>query len=80
MINHQDPKLFIATIVDLETMGMDPKVNEIIEIGLLSFSFTNGEGIINLVNSYNELQDPGKPLPSKSDASSLNVTPFSLEH
>jgi DNA polymerase-3 subunit epsilon len=61
--NYQDPKIFIATIVDLETMGMDPKANEIIEIGLLSFSFTNGDGIINLFGSYNELQDPGKPIP-----------------
>lgn len=61
--NYQDPKIFIATIVDLETMGMDPKSHEIIEIGILSFSFTNGDGIINIVDSYNELQDPGKPIP-----------------
>jgi DNA polymerase-3 subunit epsilon len=28
-INSQDPKVFIATIVDLETMGMDPKTHNL---------------------------------------------------
>lgn len=64
-VNHQDPKIFIGTIIDLETMGMDPKSDEIIEIGILSFSFTNGDGIINIFDSYNELQDPGKSIPAE---------------
>lgn len=46
-------------------MGMDPKSDKIIEIGILSFSFTNGDGIINIFDSYNELQDPGKPIPAE---------------
>ncbi|KTC83715.1 3'-5' exonuclease [Legionella brunensis] len=62
-ILNQDPKIFVATIVDLETMGMDAQTNEIIEIGLLSFAFTNGDGVINILDSYNELQDPGKLIP-----------------
>lgn len=51
-IPNQDPKVFLATIVDLETMGMDARTNEIIEIGLLSFTFTNGDGILNIYDSY----------------------------
>ena len=61
----QDTKHFIATIIDLETMGMDARNHEIIEIGLLSFSFSNGDGIIGILNSYNELHDHGKPIPAE---------------
>jgi DNA polymerase-3 subunit epsilon len=62
---NQDPKLFIATIVDLETMGMNAKAHEIIEIGLLSFSFSTGDGIVAVMDTYNELNDPGKPIPAE---------------
>ena len=58
-------KCFIATIVDLETMGLDATQNEIIEIGLLSFSFSTNAGILAVVDTYNELNDPGKPIPAE---------------
>lgn len=60
-----DPKQFIATIIDLETMGLHAAQHEILEIGMLSFSFTTGDGILAIVDSYNELNDPGKPIPSE---------------
>ncbi|MCW8472343.1 3'-5' exonuclease [Fluoribacter gormanii] len=56
-------KVFITTIIDLETMGMDATQHEIIEIGLLSFSFSNEDGILGIKHTYNELNDPGKPIP-----------------
>lgn len=60
-----DPKCFVATIIDLETMGLDAKQHEIIEIGLLSFSFSSIDGILGIVATYNELHDPGKPIPDE---------------
>lgn len=60
-----ESKVFIATIIDLETMGMDATKDEILEIGLLSFSFTNDYGILSIKHSYNELNDPGKPIPAE---------------
>ncbi|BCA97223.1 DNA polymerase III subunit epsilon (plasmid) [Legionella antarctica] len=60
-----DPKQFIATIIDLETMGLNATQHEILEIGMLSFSFSTGDGIIAIVDSYNELNDPGKPIPAE---------------
>lgn len=58
-----DSKQFIATIIDLETMGLDATEHEIIEMGLLSFSFSTADGILALIDTYNELNDPGKPIP-----------------
>jgi DNA polymerase III subunit epsilon len=60
-----ESKQFIATIIDLETMGLNPRTNEIIELGMLSFSFTNGDGILGVIDAYNELNDPGKPIPAE---------------
>lgn len=56
-------RTFVATIIDLETMGLDATQHEIIEIGLISFLFSKEDGILSITNSYAELQDPGKPIP-----------------
>lgn len=56
-------KTFVATIIDLETMGLDATQHEIIEIGLLSFLFSTEDGILEISESYSALQDPGKPIP-----------------
>ena len=61
--SNNDSRVFTATIIDLETMGMNAKTNEIIEIGVLSFSFSTGDGLIGVIETYNELNDPGKPIP-----------------
>ncbi|PCJ41261.1 MAG: DNA polymerase III subunit epsilon [Moraxellaceae bacterium] len=58
-------KLFKAAIIDLETLGLDPKAHPIIEIGFLLFSFTSEEGIIEIIETYNGLQDPGMPIPTE---------------
>lgn len=58
-------KIFNATIIDLETMGTDANMDEIIEIGLLSFNFSNEEGIVSIQEEYNELHDPGRPIPEE---------------
>lgn len=60
-----DSRQFIATIIDLETMGLDAKQHEIIELGLLSFSFSTADGILAVIETYNELNDPGKPIPAE---------------
>lgn len=51
-------RLFKLAIIDLETTGLDPKTNEIIEIGTLIVSFTNEDGFIALEFADNQLQQP----------------------
>tara|TARA_R110002110_G_scaffold415797_1_gene656182 strand:- start:994 stop:1893 length:900 start_codon:yes stop_codon:yes gene_type:complete len=54
---------FSAIVIDLETMGLDATKDAIIEFGLLKFSFTNADGIIEVSETYNALNDPGIPIP-----------------
>lgn len=51
-----------GVILDLETTGLDPEADHIIEIGLLEFSVT-GDEPATLVRSYAALEDPGIELP-----------------
>ena len=55
-------KLFKTAIIDLETTGLDPKIEEIIEIGTLIVSFTNEEGFIAVELADNQLQQPNKAI------------------
>ncbi len=55
-------KVFTTAIIDLETTGLDPRNDEIIEIGILIISFTNEDGFINVVFENNQLQQPNTPI------------------
>mgnify|MGYP000361110618 CR=1 FL=1 len=58
-------RLFTAAIIDLETLGLDPTLHPIIELGMLLFSFSSTEGILSVTDTYNGLQDPGVPIPEE---------------
>ena len=50
-----------AVIVDLETTGLEPQTDEIIEIGLLEFRWQEGEEP-QILRTYGGLQEPRQPL------------------
>ncbi len=54
--------LFKAAIIDLETTGLDPETDEIIEIGTLIVTFTNEDGFITTKFADNQLQQPDKSI------------------
>jgi DNA polymerase-3 subunit epsilon len=55
-------KIFKAAFIDLETTGLDPRKDEIIEVGVLIVSFTNEDGFIKIDFTNNQLQQPNKPI------------------
>ena len=55
-------KIFKTAFIDLETTGLDPRVDEIIEVGVLIASFTNEDGFVNIDFTNNQLQQPSQPI------------------
>ncbi len=50
-------------ILDLETTGLDAKVDEIIEIGMVPFTYDVGGQIVSVGAPFSRLRQPSKPIP-----------------
>lgn len=56
--------LRMGIVLDVETTGLNQAEDVIIELGLRQFIFNRNSGeIVALANSYNQFQDPGRPIP-----------------
>lgn len=57
-----------GVILDLETTGVDPEKDQIVEVGIIEFLVSrdaNGALQAELATCYSGLEDPGRPLPSE---------------
>ena len=62
--NQQTANLGYAAVVDVETTGFSHSNDEVVELGLLLFSFDRVTGApVEIVAEYNGLRDPGRPIP-----------------
>lgn len=54
-----------ASIVDVETTGLNPAADEVVELALVLFSFDPRTGTdIQVLDEYCGLRDPGRPIPA----------------
>ena len=58
-----------AAIVDTETTGMDPKTDQVLEIGIVVFEYAVETGQVGpVVGCLSALEYPGRPIPPESTA------------
>jgi len=58
-----------AAIVDVETTGMDPEGDRVIELGIVVFEYASETGEVGpVVARYSGLEDPGRPIPEETIA------------
>lgn len=56
---------FIGLVVDVETTGTDFAADEVIELGILKFEYGASGRIYRLLNTFNQMQQPAKPIPAE---------------
>lgn len=60
-------KLLKAAVLDTETTGLNPATDKIIELGIVVFEYCPETGqAYRVLETFNELEDPGMPIPPES--------------
>lgn len=68
-IEHKcDPDEKIAAFVDVETTGLDPIRDEVIEIAIVRFCYTTSGRISGLIDTFDQLREPSFSIPDMASA------------
>lgn len=53
----------VGVVVDVETLGLDPMRDEIIELGMVKFVYSDGDEIVRVADEFRAFRQPSVPIP-----------------
>lgn len=64
-----EDRLTLGVVLDTETTGKNAATDHLIELGMVFFEYDPTTGVVyRIVDVYDELQDPGVPIPAEASA------------
>jgi DNA polymerase-3 subunit epsilon len=59
-----DPSHRLGVFVDVETTGLDPSIDEIVELAMVNFGYSADGRVLGIGESFEALRDPGRRIPT----------------
>ena len=60
-----DQQIKVGVIFDVETTGLDPQADEVIELGMVKFAYRPDGRVARVIDSFGSLNEPANTIPAE---------------